>query len=230
MQLKEIGKKILSQDNENHILQRLFGKIDKGARILDVGSGKGRNIKFLNELGFQNVLGVEINQNLVDFSNANNLNAVSVEELSHVEGEFDVVLFSHIIEHFDHNALLDFLECYFSRLKEGGSVIILTPLESNFFYNDFDHVKPYHPQSIASVFSNQLEQVQFNNQFVLDMQDIYLRKMPFRFLVFNRKILLGRFSFSYAVVNIFAVMGWFLTGGLLGRVTGWGARYTLKKK
>jgi len=230
MVIKEIGKAILNQDNENKIIERLFDNVDKNARILDVGSGKGRNIKFLNELGFLNVLGVEINKDLVDFANSNNLNSIVVEDFSASKEKFDVVLFSHVIEHFNHGDLLEFLEYYFSCVKDQGEVVILTPLESNFFYDDFDHVKPYHPQGIGAVFSNKLEQVQFSSQFSLDMKDIYFRKMPFRFLVFNRRIHLGKLSMPFVLVNLLSVMVWFLTGKLLGRVTGWGARYLIKIK
>jgi len=230
MSIKSLGKQILNQDNENQITKKLFDGIDKHARILDVGSGKGRNIRLLNEFGFSNVLGVEINQDLVDFANKNNLNTISVDNFSKQKELFDVILFSHIIEHFSHNDLLAFLEHYFSYTKDGAEIVVLTPLESNFFYNDFDHVKPYHPQGIEAVFSNQLEQVQFSSRFYLDLQDIYFRKMPFRFLVFSRKIHLGKVSLPYVLVNVLSVFAWLLTGKLLGRVTGWGARYRIHHK
>lgn len=229
MSIRKIGKMILNQDNESYIVKKLFNGVNKNSRILDVGSGKGRNIEFLNKLGFLNVLGVEINKELVNFANERNFNTVTVDDFSEIKAEFDVILFSHVIEHFNYNDLLKFLEYYFSYVKNGGEIIILTPLESNFFYDDFDHVKPYHPQGIKSVFSNKLEQVQFSSQFFLDMKDIYFRKMPFRFLVFNRKVYLGKVSIPFVLINIFSVIVWFLTNKLFGRVTGWGARYLIKK-
>ena len=217
-------------NNEDRIIKNLFSEIDKNARILDVGSGKGRNIKFLNELGFSNVLGVEINKELVDLANSKNLKAVSADEFKELNKKFDVILFSHIIEHFNHDDLLNFLEYYFSYAEENAEIIILTPLESSSFYYDFDHVKPYHPQGIETVFSNKLEQIQYSSKFVLDIRDIYFRKMPFKFLAFNRSIYLGKSSIFFILVNALSVIVWLLTGKLFGRITGWGARYVISSK
>lgn len=224
-------KKMLKKLNrEDRIIEKLFSEVDSNARILDVGSGKGRNIKFLNELGFSNVLGVEINKELVDLANGNNLKTVSVDSFKELDGKFDVILFSHVIEHFNHDDLLKFLESYFTYAKDHGEVIILTPLESKFFYHDFDHVKPYHPQGIETVFSNKLEQIQFSSQFVLCIKDIYFRKMPFRLSTFNRKAYLGKPSIFFILINVLPVVLWLVTGKLFGTVTGWGARYKIIRK
>jgi len=217
-------------NQEDHIIEKLFSEVDRNARILDVGSGKGRNIKLLNELGFSNVLGVEINKELVDLANSNNLKTVSVGSFKELDGKYDVILFSHVIEHFNHDDLLKFLESYFAYANDYGEVIILTPLESKFFYHDFDHVKPYHPQGIETVFSNKLEQIQFSSQFALDIKDIYFRKMPFRLSTFNRKAYLGKPGIFFILINALPVILWLVTGKLFGTVTGWGGRYKIIRR
>ena len=227
MLLKKMLKKL---NQEDRIIENLFSDVDSNARILDVGSGKGRNIKFLNELGFSNVLGVELNNELVELANSNNLRTVSVDSFTELDGKFDVILFSHVIEHFSHGDLLKFLESYFTYAKDPCDVIILTPLESKFFYHDFDHVKPYHPQGIETVFSNKLEQIQFSSQFVLDIEDIYFRKAPFRLSTFNRKAYLGKPSIFFILINALPAILWLVTGKLFGTVTGWGGRYKITKK
>jgi predicted SAM-dependent methyltransferase len=59
---------------------------------------------------------------------------------------------SHVIEHFSPKDLIPFLDDYLDRLKVGGRLVIAIPLLTPYFYDDFDHVKPYHPMGILMVF------------------------------------------------------------------------------
>ena len=112
--------------------------------ILDVGCGRGRNLKFLKALGHE-VVGVDVNPEIVAANCRANLQTLTVDEARKMSDGFDVLLCSHIIEHFAPAQLLEFLNEWLDRLQVGGCLIILTPLMSPYFYVDFDHVKPYLP-------------------------------------------------------------------------------------
>lgn len=99
----------------------------------------------LSELGHC-VTGVEINQEVVDFNRSKSLNCINPVELkTGAENNFDVVLMSYVIEHFYPDALIKFMDEHLDLLKKNGRFIIATPLFSDYFYDNFDHVKPYHP-------------------------------------------------------------------------------------
>ena len=59
------------------------------------------------------------------------------------KGQYDVLVMSHIIEHFQYQDLIKFIESYLGCLKTGGLLLIATPVMNPSFYDDFDHVKPY---------------------------------------------------------------------------------------
>ena len=59
------------------------------------------------------------------------------------------------------------MDGYLDRLKVGGHLVIATPLMSNNFYDDFDHVRPYQSLGILMVFGGGAAQVQY-----------YARKSP----------------------------------------------------
>jgi SAM-dependent methyltransferase len=156
----------------------LDGYIDKDARILDVGCGYGSKLKQLTELGYTNVKGVEINQAIVDAVRNEGLDVSSVDEfdLDEQTETYDLLLMSHIIEHFQYQDLIEFMENYLDCLKPGGFLLIATPLMNPSFYDDFDHVKPYTHISILSVFGGKRSQVQFHSRTTLELVDlVYLR-------------------------------------------------------
>jgi SAM-dependent methyltransferase len=156
----------------------LEGNISKDARILDVGCGYGSKLKQLRDLGYTNVEGVEINQTVVDIVRNEGFNVMSVNEydLDGHKEKYDLLLMSHIIEHFQYHDLIDFMEQYLSCLKPGGLLLIATPLMNPSFYDDFDHVKPYTHISILSVFGSNITQVQFHSKARLELVNlIYIR-------------------------------------------------------
>jgi len=132
----------------------------------------------LNSMGYDNVTGVEKNQAIVDVARENGLNVVAVDEfdLDRNQEAYDVLLMSHIIEHFQYQDLVAFMESYLDCLKPGGLLLIATPLMNSSFYDDFDHVKPYTHISILSVFGGKQSQVQFHSRIKLELVDlVYVR-------------------------------------------------------
>lgn len=208
--------------DESRKLARILGRIDKDRRILDVGCGYGRNIKVLRDLGYRSIAGVEKNDAIIAENRKQGISCMTPEELEARRGveQFDVILMSHIIEHFDHEALRRFIEDYVGFLSVGGFVVIATPLFHPCFYNDFDHVKPYYPIGLQMVFGPSLSQVQFQSDYVLQLVDIQFYKDQFR-LQYSRRLFLPHANPLPLFVNRFLKFLFFSSRGTLGKKIGW---------
>ncbi len=137
---------------------------------------------------------------------------------------YDVLLMSHIIEHFNPEDLLKFMDNYLERLKKGGYLIIATPLFTHYFYIDFDHVKPYYPTGINMVFGNNDDQVQYYSNNKLELVDIWFRRGPFR-LFFYRGIYLKSYNQLPVILEMLLTLLFRMSFGLIGRTTGWMGLY-----
>jgi SAM-dependent methyltransferase len=79
--------------------------LDKKARIADVGCAKGGFLAFLKGQGYQRLIGVDVNQACVDHIQVElglSARVGSVYRLPFRDGELDVLVLSHVLEHL-HN-------------------------------------------------------------------------------------------------------------------------------
>ncbi len=210
--------------DEHRRLKRLLNSMDRATPVLDVGCGYGRNLLLLRQLGFTNLQGVEINPDLAAEVQANGFKCYSPAELQAKEYQYGLLIFSHIIEHFDYLNLKVFLEDYFRRLSTNGIIIISSPLFHDAFYNDFDHVKPYLPMSINMIFGKQPSQVQFQSLAVLELEDIEFFKDQFRLQFHPALYLQGSHAWPVQLNRILKLLFVF-SGGFIGRKIGWIGRY-----
>lgn len=126
-------KRILSPVNPYrlHIRSLVVG------RCLDVGCGFGRNLGYL---GNTNNVGVEPNKSLRELANELGHNVIAPDDIQRVlqRGEFDNLIFSHVLEHLlpDEHAVI--LNNYLPYLKIGGHVIVRIPQRAGFASDD-DH-------------------------------------------------------------------------------------------
>jgi len=213
--------------NERDNLLRFVRSLDLSDEqsILDVGCGYGQKMQWLTEAGF-NVTGVDINLHLVEAVQRTGLECMTVAELKTRRDRFDVLLMSHIIEHFAPHDLLHFLDEHLDRLKIGGHLIIATPMMWPRFFNDFDHVRPYHPGSILSVFGSDATQVQFHARNRLELVDLGLRRIPwcqgsiFEEYAACRRTIVGKWMTTAARKACRVIYR--LSGGrIFGRTNGW---------
>ena len=105
-------------------------------------------------------IGIEKNADTLEKNIARGISCLSPQIDGKSLGRIDVMLFSHIIEHFDYEGLVEFLNCYLPALCVGGIVVILTPVLHRGFYDDFDHVKPYSPAAVRQALIGQFAQTQ----------------------------------------------------------------------
>ena len=218
---KVIITSILNVENESMCLRRFVRalKLPPHHKVLDVGCGYGNNLVLLREIGLK-VLGVEVNPAIVAKNRETGLTCVTVDEYNAIEGKYDLILMSHVIEHFQPHDLITFMDSYLDRLNVGGFFIIVTPLFSSYFFEDFDHVKPYHPTGINMVFCSEDAQVQFYSRNRLKLIDIWLRKGPFK-IIFMRDVYKPKFLHFSIVLNIVFTFLFKLSFGLIGSVDGW---------
>ena len=139
-------------DQESESLLEMIKKCaGRDAAILDVGCGYGRNLALLVNAGYSDVTGIEKNSHIAEAVRQQGYDCMRPEEFDSSTRHYDLILMSHLIEHFEPHALLEFVDAYLDRLRPGGYLVIATPLLGDCFYEDFDHVRPYLPTGILNV-------------------------------------------------------------------------------
>lgn len=119
-------------------------------------------------------------------------------------------------------SLKEFMDDYLDRLKVGGHLIIATPLMSDYFYDDFDHVKPYQPTGILMVFGGNNAQVQYYARNKLELKDVWFRKSFFRFSHVRSKYI--RSAIAGRLLQVFHLCSAtlsYLSRGRFGKTDGW---------
>jgi 2-polyprenyl-3-methyl-5-hydroxy-6-metoxy-1,4-benzoquinol methylase len=167
----------MHRQDENNLLNILKNNINKNSKILDIGCGIGNNLEILKHHGYSNIYGVDISLDMVEETREKGFTALSVDDFfnSNMDG-FDVLLFSHVLEHIGYPDIVNVLESYFSKAKDGAHIVIIMPLLYDAFFNDIDHIKPYYPNGLMALFSNKTISKQYKSNYLLNIVDIYFRK------------------------------------------------------
>lgn len=209
---------------ESKRIGKLLSKhIELDSTILDVGCGYGDKIEELLSLGYNNVSGVEINKTLVDKACEKGLNVISVDEfdMGHNKGQYDVLVMSHIIEHFQYQDLIQFMESYLECLKPGGLLLVATPIMNPSFYDDFDHVKPYTHIGILSIFGGKATQVQYHSSHTLELVDLYYLRLAYQ-LKFYRALEIHNMLYRVPrLINRLSHLVYRLSFRLIGQPKAW---------
>lgn len=102
----------------------------KEMSILEAGCGSGRVVKYLSDLGYENVHGVELNPDAVLHSNQ------QYPELKIIQGDildmpypkesFDAILSYGVVEHFPDSVVRP-MQALYDVLKPGGTAVITVP-------------------------------------------------------------------------------------------------------
>lgn len=186
------------------------------SNILDVGCGQGRYLMPLSKS--HTVVGIDINRDTVNELNSKGLKVLHADEIAQIDIRFDYIIMSHIIEHLLPLQMLETVDGYLELLKDGGELIIATPLLYNEFYDDFDHLKPYTAKSISMLFSDfpQHQKKPLNR---LSLRKVWFRKWPFEFFYFQCDPFVTRLT-KY-VVNKLLWAVFLISNKTIARTTGW---------
>lgn len=98
------------------------------ARVLDLGTGTGSNLRMLRELGYSRVIGLDMNRHAINFCRGKGLGPVYFGDICAIpfaDASFDLVLATDIIEHVEND---DLAVAEIARvLTPGGQALITVP-------------------------------------------------------------------------------------------------------
>jgi len=103
---------------------------DRTMSILEAGCGSGRVVKYLSDLGYKNVHGIELNPDAVNHINKlyPGLKIVQgdILDMPYSNESFDVVLSYGVVEHFPESVVRP-MQSLFDVLKPGGIAVVTVP-------------------------------------------------------------------------------------------------------
>ena len=100
---------------------------DKDSRILVVSAGPGYFVMFLNQLGYNNVLGIDTDPGRVELAIKRNLNVVvahAFDFLGEADEPYDAIVLEQEINHLTRLEFMDFLKLARERLVKGGRILL----------------------------------------------------------------------------------------------------------
>lgn len=132
---------------------------DRCADILDMGCGSGNFLRYLEELGYSSLTGVDVSLEQVTLARqkckvATVLHGNVQQVLAQYPGRFDLITGFDVLEHFRKEEILPLLFLVSNGLRHGGRVILQTPNgESPWIgavgYSDFTHEWFYTPLGLS---------------------------------------------------------------------------------
>ncbi|MCA9622913.1 MAG: class I SAM-dependent methyltransferase [Myxococcales bacterium] len=138
-----------------------FGKllpIQKNARILEVACGQGSFLHYLKRRGFTHLTGVDISPEQIELARrvCENVHLEDASSfLARHEGSFDLVVGFDIIEHFQKDEAVAFMDRVHGALATEGRLLLTTPNGSHIFseprYYDFTHEICFTPHSMSQL-------------------------------------------------------------------------------
>ena len=204
------------------VLRALAGR--ESPRVFDVGCGYGRTLRALRDAGVQ-ATGIDVNLEIVERNNIDGLECLLPEDFRARGLAADVLVMSHVVEHFAPRDLLAFIDGYLEFLRPGGFLVLATPLLTDRFFDDFDHVKPYQPTGLGMVFGGRQSQVQYYGRSTLALEDIWFRRSAFS-ITFAKGMYVRNWTTPvWRIVNLGYALLFRSSGGLIGRTTGWVGLY-----
>jgi SAM-dependent methyltransferase len=208
-------------------LQKILSSFKLTSCILDVGCGTGRNLDLFRKLGFRNITGVDANEDLVEVCRSNGHTCLTLDQIKEDHQKYDLLIMSHIVEHFAHKDLIDFLSYYLRMLKPGGHLLIASPLMNKSFYNDFDHIKPYLPMGFTMVYGEKIAQVSFQANEILNLCDLHFFRDQWRLRYYRCFYLNKSNSIPIWINRLFKII-FIISRGNIGYKIGWLGLYKYK--
>jgi|SRR4030095_259978 len=121
---------------------------DKNAAILDVGCGLCKHLSKLKELGYENLLGIDVAGEAVSEGGKYGIEVIKIDDIikfsSECKKKFDFIIMAHVIEHIEKQKIIPTLKSIASLLNPNGSFYSVVPnAQSNtgcyWAYEDFTH-------------------------------------------------------------------------------------------
>ncbi len=179
------------QEDESFLFQERYFKKnylpylpkDKNARIIDLGTGLGHVLFFLKRAGYNNILGVDVGHEVIEFCHQHKFPVVEEEIVTWLKQNkesADALVLNDVLEHQTKPEMWAMLEAMRAALKPGGVVLIKVPNMGNpLLGNDSRYLDITHQNGFNE---NSLRQALFMAKYskVLDVigPDIYVTTDP----------------------------------------------------
>lgn len=134
-----------------YTMNRVFWMIPESSSVLDIGCGDGRFIKKLKEEKGCQVTGIDISDSAISIVIESSMEGIvaSAENLDHIEGNYDVVVATHIFEHVEND--VGFARNV-ARLSNDFAIIAV-PNDCSFPEHTHEHVRKYDLASLTALLS-----------------------------------------------------------------------------
>lgn len=146
----------ISSDEEYHFYTKGFDfnysrflPVNKDARILELGSGPGSFLYFLESKGYTNYIGVDLSPRQVEKAQNHCRGQVVCDDISHFlktdTDTFGLIVIRHALEHFYKDEIFNILDDIRAHLEPEGKLIVEVPncgspvFGSNSRYTEFTH-------------------------------------------------------------------------------------------
>ena len=156
------------------VYQKRFGPFlpqPKSSMMIDIGCGNGSVTWWLQQNGFANAEGIDINPEQIEEGRRlgvkNLKQADAVEYLKGRRNLYEAIFMRDFLEHFNKDEIIEMLDICRRSLKDKGRIIVQAPnAESPFFgrirYGDFTHENAFTVSSLSQLLkSTGFNEVQF---------------------------------------------------------------------
>jgi len=144
--IQEKKRELELQSSKKYFYDYCYSQLAGRKRVLDLGCGVGRFLRSKND----NLIGIDANYGSLREAKIYSPRLIcgDLRQLPFPDGSFDGINCHHVIEHFNPEGAYQLLLEADRILKEGGVMVISTPLSWEGFFDDFTHLKPYSPEAI----------------------------------------------------------------------------------
>jgi SAM-dependent methyltransferase len=182
---------------------------DRSARIVDFGCGFGQVMSALRALGYTNLVGIDVEPEALQHCRKAGLEVhdnTDGEAILRMVATADLIIMSHIIEHFPKTAVIPLLESARRILKPGGKLFVMVPNAQAFTgcywaYEDFTHEMLFTSGSLYYV----LKAAGFGDVRFVDMECLAGCGLTKKVL---RKVFLTLYRFNYAFWSKVTASSW----------------------
>ena len=136
----------------------------KPASFLEIGPGRGEFIAFLNRLGIDNIDIIDNDNEVISFIEekykiSNSILSDDVVNIKNRLREYTAIVAIQLLEHLPPTSYSSFIRTIYSKLKKGGSIIIVVPNANNPLgmverYGDLQHQNSFTEQSLKDLILN----------------------------------------------------------------------------
>jgi SAM-dependent methyltransferase len=147
---------------------------NKNCKILDAGCGLGHLLYFLKRNCYKNSLGIDINEENVNYCNSMGLNCKKGDLFKFFNNpdKFDIIIANNVLEHFTYKDIVKIIKQMHLRLNKNGKLLIIVPNCNNIYgittyFSDITHKSPLNEKSFKDlIYQTNIKDFEFYNLYI----------------------------------------------------------------